>query len=280
MRPIFFLLVFLLSLSASTAQNPWEEFSGAVLLSSDFADADSFPVRIVRDGKEEEHVVRLYFVDSPETTAGTDSDRKRVLEQMRYFGVPEPEDVISAGREASVFTAELLSKPFTLHTAFASAPGRSRKPRIYAMISTADGRDLAKELIRAGLARSKGVARAMPDGTSGAEYQTFLADMEAGAMLAREGIWKRSDAARIAEFRAKERAEANELRALFERGEGTPVDLNSATADELQMLPGLGPVLAGRIVEARPFASVEEITRVNGVSSGSLERWRPYLTVE
>ncbi len=42
------------------------------------------------------------------------------------------------------------------------------------------------------------------------------------------------------------------------------VDLNQASVDELRTLPGVGPVAAQRIVDARPFVSVEELTRVAG----------------
>ncbi len=42
------------------------------------------------------------------------------------------------------------------------------------------------------------------------------------------------------------------------------MDLNSASLDELQRLPGVGPVAAQRIADARPFASVEELVRVPG----------------
>ncbi len=49
---------------------------------------------------------------------------------------------------------------------------------------------------------------------------------------------------------------------------GDPVDINTATAEELLRLPGVGPVLAQRIVTDReangPFKSPEEITRVFG----------------
>jgi competence protein ComEA len=61
-----------------------------------------------------------------------------------------------------------------------------------------------------------------------------------------------------------------------------PIDLNRATVDELRRLPGIGPGLAGRIVEARdaaPFTSVEDLRRVRGVGAAKLERVRTLVIV-
>lgn len=44
-----------------------------------------------------------------------------------------------------------------------------------------------------------------------------------------------------------------------------PVDLNVASPAELASLPGIGPVLASRIVERRPFLRVDELDEVPGV---------------
>jgi competence protein ComEA len=50
------------------------------------------------------------------------------------------------------------------------------------------------------------------------------------------------------------------------------IDLNAATASELQRLPGIGPVGAGRIVEERerggPYRSVGDLVRVAGFGPG------------
>jgi competence protein ComEA len=77
-------------------------------------------------------------------------------------------------------------------------------------------------------------------------------------------------------------ARPSKLRADAGSGETAPIDLNLATADELTRLPGIGPALATRILEARdatPFTSVEDLRRVRGVGAAKLERVRPLVTV-
>ncbi|MDP9365099.1 MAG: helix-hairpin-helix domain-containing protein, partial [Chloroflexota bacterium] len=62
------------------------------------------------------------------------------------------------------------------------------------------------------------------------------------------------------------------------------VDLNSASVPELDGLPGIGPVLAQRIVDRRtavgPFRGVDELVEVQGISARMLEELRPLVTVE
>nr|WP_277621330.1 ComEA family DNA-binding protein [Thermus arciformis] len=56
-----------------------------------------------------------------------------------------------------------------------------------------------------------------------------------------------------------------------------PISLNAATLEELEALPGVGPVLARRILEARPYRQVEDLLRVKGIGPATLERLRPYV---
>lgn len=61
-----------------------------------------------------------------------------------------------------------------------------------------------------------------------------------------------------------------------------PVDINQATEAELRQLPGIGPTLARRIIEARqtaPFRSVDDLRRVRGIGARTLDRLRPFVTV-
>lgn len=60
------------------------------------------------------------------------------------------------------------------------------------------------------------------------------------------------------------------------------VDVNRATGPDLQALPGIGPALAERIVEARKeqmFTSLDDLIRVRGIGAATVERLRPYATV-
>lgn len=62
------------------------------------------------------------------------------------------------------------------------------------------------------------------------------------------------------------------------------VSVNAATAAELEAVPGIGPVLASRIVAYReangPFRDVEGLIEVSGIGPRTLERLAPHLTVE
>ena len=51
------------------------------------------------------------------------------------------------------------------------------------------------------------------------------------------------------------------------------------SVEELQQIDGIGPVLADRIVAARPFTRIEDLMQVDGIGIGLLERAGKYLTV-
>ncbi len=61
---------------------------------------------------------------------------------------------------------------------------------------------------------------------------------------------------------------------------GRAVNVNTATQDELEALPGIGPVIARRIIEGRPYRSVDELDRVNGIGEKRLDEIRSLVTVK
>jgi len=259
-----------------------QSFASARLVGNQPHEGDIFLVEA--GGK---HVLmRLYFVDCPETSTATSTDARRVREQARYFGLPDARRVVHFGKEAEKFVAGLLAKPFTLHSAFATAPGRSTQPRVYGFITTAEGNDLATLLVQNGYARTQGLGRATPQGVSRNVMVRRLRDLELAAALRRAGIWAESDPERVAELRASQRQENHELKQRQTQKTGgaadsptKSIDLNAATLEELQSVKGIGRVTAERIIAARPFTSVEDLKRVKGIGDKKLEQFRPHFSV-
>ena len=64
---------------------------------------------------------------------------------------------------------------------------------------------------------------------------------------------------------------------------GGSVSLNSATAEQLDSLPGIGPSLAQQIIAYReaqgPFTSIEQLTEVPGIGPAKLEQLRPLVVL-
>lgn len=62
-----------------------------------------------------------------------------------------------------------------------------------------------------------------------------------------------------------------------------PIAVNSATREDLQKLPGIGPKLSQRILDERAkatFSSVDDLRRVPGIGPKTVEKLRPLITLE
>ena len=268
-----FVFVFFLTIASLAAEQPLQSISGCTLVQAPWADGDSFPVYLP-DGRTV--TVRLYGADCIEWHVNDETDARRLRAQRRYFGIGGDDanasmaKAKSFGDLAAKRTRELLGKPFTLHTAFSDARGGSASERFYGFITTAEGRDHAAVLVEEGLARAVGLVRRLPDGSDGEEYRNKLRDIELTAAVARKGIWASTDWKRLTSDRAVERAENVELASFLKPAiPAGGINLNTATQEEIEALPGIGKSLAERIIAARAdrvFVGADDLLRIKGVT--------------
>lgn len=276
----------LLLLAALTlhADESLQTFPSCTLVEADWADGDSFPVKLP-DGRQ--ITARLYGVDCIEWHVNDETLAHRLRAQRRYFGIADTDAASSMktardfGKQAALRTRELLAKPFTVHTAFAGARGNGEKERAYAFVTTAEGKDLATVLVDEGLARAFGVTRQLPDGTSSNEYREALADLELTAAASKKGIWAVTNWNELPADRAEERRESADLQTVLKDSQSTTaINPNTATAEELKSLPGIGKKLAERIIEARtktPIRSIDDLLAIKGITPKLAETLTPKL---
>ena len=263
-------------------------FKNCRLITTEWSDGDSFGVRFP-DGSA--HTIRLYGVDCFETSNRHPTDQRRLRSQRAYFGIAgaggdEKSSIklaIMLGTVAKGRVGELLSQPFQVHTAWADGRGHPQHKRYYGFITGAAGRDLGQLLVREGLARAFGVARARRAGVNREEYRDRLRDEELAAASRRVGAWKFTDWETLPEERRVERVREEEERVRALPLERASVNPNTASKLELMRLPGVGEVLAMRIIEARErwaYQTPADLLRVAGIGKHTAEKISPYLSFE
>ena len=261
------------------ARGDWIVLENCRLIVNPANDGDGFHASA---GKEE-YVFRLYLVDTPETEG---MEPGRLIEQAKYFEITVPQ-AIEVGEAAKAFAREKLAEPFTVFTRRSDAMGRSKIERLYAFVQTKEG-DLGEQLVRNGLARVHG-AKVIPPGLSGLQPERQkLQQFEDEAKQEKIGGWG------INVGRLNERVEKPGAYSFFTLGrkgisgkkrgsvvgETLPlgkIDINTATEEELKTIPGVGPVMAARIIAARPFQSADDLKKVNGIGDKKYETIRPYF---
>jgi DNA uptake protein ComE-like DNA-binding protein len=292
-------------LRARDQSRDWIVLKDCRLIPNPANDGDSFHV----SAGEREYLFRLYLVDAPETDEMTP---RRLVEQAKYFGITVPQ-AIEVGRAAKDFTQEKLSQPFTVFTHMSDAMGQSRLERFYAFVQTKDG-DLGEQLVRNGLARSYGFKAAPPGLKSSRIELEKLQQFENEAKQEKLGAWgvnvgrtnvHAQAPTNFSSFVPEGKGQTRSMRAnapavISSAPQPNPpimrsspvetnkshakekiplgkIDINTATEKELTTVPGIGHVIAARIISARPFRSADDLKRVSGVGEKKYVQVRPYF---
>ncbi len=296
--PVLLALLLILCRTGAAASGDWVTLNDCTLVNSGYMDGDSFHARC---GGKNYHF-RLYFVDCPETDTRFP---ERILEQSAYFGI-RGEQIPAAGMKAEQFTRKFLNRPFTVLTKWEDAKGASAQERFYAVVLS-DGKNLAEELLAAGLARDYGMQAPYPDAARNADFVAALRQAEERARRAHIGAWSKNPATkpvpepadRLAPLKnstnpevspppqsgarppnPSDRQNAQSTNPVDAATSSPLLNINTASAAELEQLPGIGPALAGRIVANRPYAEPADITAVKGVGPKIFASIESFITTK
>lgn len=169
----------------------YQRFDGCTWVDHRQNDGDSFRVRLP-DGRVEQF--RLYFVDAPESAfrsyGGGRSNRQRVEEQARYFGLT-PERAVAVGVAAKEYVHELLAgEAFTLQTEW-DDPFADRRYHAFVRAPGPGPTWLHERLVERGLARIHTKGAVLPGGVLEAQQRARLAEIERSARSRGQGGWSR-----------------------------------------------------------------------------------------
>jgi competence protein ComEA len=238
----------------------WTKLEKSRFISNHINDGDSFMVK----HKSTTYVFRLYWIDTPEKI---NDYPERIAEQAAYFGI-QPEEVVQIGREAKLFTQEFLKGDLTIFTQWENGQGIGQ--RFYGIISSEKG-SLIEALVGNGLASVSGYKKGWPEQPSIQEFRQRLLKLENQAKEKKMGGWRKT-------IKVWDPLEYKKQLAAVPDLEGK-LNINNATKEELVLLPGIGAIYSQRIIEARPFNSVEDLIKIKGIGPKTLERIKNRITV-
>ena len=207
-------------------------------------------------------------VDQLETLPGIGPAKaKAIVEGRPYTSLKdfEQRNIVAASTvdkfKAQVTVAKAKAKPAATDTAATPAPAA---PSAKVDLNTATAEELAT-LPGIGPAKAKAIIDGRP--------YTSLKDFDQRNIVAASVADKIKDQVTVSKAKTKPVVAA----APEEPNPPEPtgkIDLNSATADELEVLPGVGPARAKAIVEGRPYTSLAQFESKGIIPAGVFDKFR------
>ncbi|MDX1640644.1 MAG: phospholipase D-like domain-containing protein [Balneolaceae bacterium] len=217
-------------------------------------DGNMFEIEIAQGFR---YPVRLLGVDAPRIYAGQDSSE--------YY----------SGHAAAYLTNLLEDKEVMLKGPDLGVPeSRYGSFRAYVRVRDTDGTiaNVNSEIIKKGFGEWTPYYRQDPDSVNVFQQYTRLAK---GLKV---GMWKNPERVGKKIPRVELGSGGDQVAVTF------PININTADEETLQALTGIGPTYASRIVQYRLehglFRDVEELTNIRGIGPVTMQKLRPYVTVE
>jgi competence protein ComEA len=220
---------------------------------------------------------------------------KKIIAGRPYTNV---DDLSKAGVSKRVIDA--IRSHVTVGAAMADTPRTTRAKTAKAKVDVAQETPTGKVNINTATAAAledlpgigAATAKAIIDGRpwKSIDDLTKIRGLGENRMAALKGLVTAGDepasapaAAKTASTRsaaAKTPASATETKAMPKLQPGQKVDINTASKDELDVLPGIGPVKAQAIIDGRPFKTIDDIKNVKGIKDGEFAKIKDMITVK
>ncbi len=228
--------------------------------------------------------LKLYLAECPPLSYQNKQDSLRIEYLSFYWGLTNSDTLLHFANTAREFTQKKLARPFTVYTKYQLAdPGCDSM--VYAFVKTATGEFLSYMLIENGLSCIQNRNIELLEISHQKRIEPEIKGREIKAILLRNGIWACTDPERLINQRSEIRLiiaeqKKSQTTALTKAESGLLKDINTATIEEIQIVKGIGPKTAAKIVASRPYQNMNDLLRVKGIGPKTLEKIKQHFVVQ